>query len=96
MSTVPFAVVCDLCGTRGEEYQGAHQCIDCGRDVCNKCGINFDADYSYEGPEEGWRGAATCLCKPCAAERDRVSDLEANDDDGLISEADRLGERGSV
>lgn len=37
MTLVKFAVVCDLCGTRGEEYGGGYSCDDCMRDVCEDC-----------------------------------------------------------
>lgn len=31
---VKFACICDLCGTRGEEYEPGYTCVECGRDIC--------------------------------------------------------------
>ena len=35
---VRFAVVCDVCETRGYEYGGGYHCRECGVEMCDRCG----------------------------------------------------------
>jgi NMD protein affecting ribosome stability and mRNA decay len=39
MSTVRFAMLCDKCGRRSEEYGSWPSCADCGEDVCTDCDV---------------------------------------------------------
>lgn len=57
---VRFAVICDLCGTREEEYGPAPWCPECGRDVCRKCAVGYD--------EETGRAKSCVQCVKGAAE----------------------------
>lgn len=41
---VRFAMVCDLCGVRQEEYAGYLSCRECLRHVCPKCAVEYDPD----------------------------------------------------
>jgi len=56
MSLVRFAMVCDKCHVRQEEYAGYLSCKECGDDVCEGCCTEYDPDppgYAF--------------CKACAA-----------------------------
>lgn len=57
---VPFAVVCDLCGSRGEEYTGGPTCQECLADVCRDCVARVVRDAD-EGQNE------LVICKRCEA-----------------------------
>jgi hypothetical protein len=57
MSLVRFAMVCDKCKERQEEYAGYLTCRECMDDVCPKCCAEYDADPP---------GRAVCL--ECAIE----------------------------
>jgi len=52
---VRFAVICDQCGERGEEYGATYHCVECQDDVCLKCCPDMDPETA----------SGTCLkCKP--------------------------------
>jgi hypothetical protein len=44
MSLVRFAMVCDKCHERQEEYAGYLSCSECGDDVCEECCDVYDPD----------------------------------------------------
>jgi hypothetical protein len=39
MVYVKFAMVCDLCNTRGPEYEPGVSCMSCDRDICPDCAV---------------------------------------------------------
>lgn len=41
---VRFAMICDRCGVRQEEYAGYLSCTFCERHVCEKCCTEYDPD----------------------------------------------------
>lgn len=57
MSMVRFAMLCDCCTKRSEEYGGWPSCKECGEHTCNAC------DIAKERTEDE-RGLT--LCKECA------------------------------
>jgi len=57
MSMVRFAMLCDQCGARSEEYGAWYTCTDCVEDVCTACIVT--------GSEDDETGKAQCKC--CAA-----------------------------
>lgn len=45
MATVPYATICDNCGSRGQEYlTHVIPCCHCEADVCADCCVTFDPD----------------------------------------------------
>ena len=56
MSMVRFAVICDFCNRRSEEFTGWYTCRECGLDVCDDCA----ADGSC-GDDE----TRKALCEAC-------------------------------
>lgn len=58
MSLVRFAMVCDKCKVRQEEYAGYLSCRECGEDVCEKCCAEYDPDPPGHA-----------VCKQCADEK---------------------------
>ena len=60
MSMVRFAMLCDKCGSRSDEYTGWPHCRECGEDVCPACSTN---------PSEDERNLATC--NECKADERR-------------------------
>ena len=66
MSRVRFAVLCDNCGQRSEEYGYFPVCFECQRDICPECG-----EMSFYDEERG-----RILCKQCYKEA-----LASNEDE---------------
>lgn len=56
MTLVRFAVTCDVCQTRGEEYAGANSCKGCDRDLCRACEEPGTADDEH----------GRAMCRDCA------------------------------
>lgn len=57
MSLVRYAMVCDKCRVRQEEYAGYLSCAACGDDTCKKCAAVYDPDPP-----------GLCVCRACALE----------------------------
>ena len=57
-------LVCDFCGV--DEYEGGRirSCYICEKDVCTKCAVLFDLDYSLLKPRF-YSDYPTCICKNC-------------------------------
>ena len=70
MSKIRFAIRCDICRTRGPEYDSsfALACRECGVDTCKKC----RKAGSEREPDAGFAGDCVCLtcavltCKDCS------------------------------
>lgn len=61
MSTVRFAMLCDYCGQRSDEYTAWPTCRSCMADTCEAC--------AEPGTTEGGDGErVTVLCRACVAE----------------------------
>lgn len=61
MTLVRFAMLCDRCRTRSEEYTAWPSCRSCMADTCHDC--------AQPGTTEGGDGEReTVLCKACAAQ----------------------------
>lgn len=62
MSLVKFAVICDSCLRRQEEYSGPDcECLTCGADICQKC---------YDSYKEN----NNLMLRPCCDEPDLKED----------------------
>ena len=90
MSLVKFAVVCDVCGKRGEEYGGVLTCTGCGRDVNDCCAVSTDEEKREalckdcdEHPEHDCR---RCDCPRCADADRLCRDCEASEVDRAYDE----------
>jgi len=57
MSMVRFAMLCDKCGARSEEYGYWATCRECGGDFCPKCSTEHTEDEANK-----------CICNDCKAE----------------------------
>lgn len=68
MSLVPFAMLCDKCGSRSKEYTPWPCCKDCRDDVCPKC------DVPSERSEDE---ASKTLCRACNVARWRENQAQA-------------------
>lgn len=44
MSIVKFAMLCDHCQKRSEEYQPWPSCRNCAENVCPECSTNHDEE----------------------------------------------------
>ena len=62
MSIVRFAMLCDKCGRRSDEYSSHATCKDCDLDICGMC------DEEDERTEDE---ANRTLCHDCKAIRDQ-------------------------
>jgi NMD protein affecting ribosome stability and mRNA decay len=71
MSIVRFAMLCDKCGRRSEEYGGWSSCRNCGEDVCPDC------DVVAERTEDE---ANKTLCRDCKALRDEEDERKPKPD----------------
>jgi len=58
MSVVMFAMLCDQCGKRSEEYGAWHTCVHCVEHTCGNCIVPGSDDDETGGAQ----------CKRCAAE----------------------------
>lgn len=63
MARVMFAEVCDVCKTRGPEYDSSFVGFDedCGRDVCKACTARIVREREQSADE--------VMCVECAAQR---------------------------
>jgi len=41
---VRFAVICDHCGLRGDEYVSAYYCTECHAEICRDCSVRHDSE----------------------------------------------------
>ena len=57
MSIVRFAMLCDKCGKRSEEYTPWATCRECGMDFCPNCSTENTEDESNR-----------CICNECKEE----------------------------
>lgn len=60
MSRVRFAMICDKCQRRSDEYSRWQTCVDCGDDVCKTCAAEYDDDPPGHA-----------ICKTCKPPTDR-------------------------
>jgi hypothetical protein len=60
MSMVRFAMLCDRCGARSEEYTPWTTCKDCTEDICPNCDVE-----SHRTDDE----ANKTLCRNCHREQ---------------------------
>lgn len=56
MSMVRFAMLCDKCGKRSDEYSVWDTCFECMEDVCDDCLVPGSRTEDERGE---------CLCKRC-------------------------------
>ena len=68
MTMVRFAVVCDVCGTRGYEYGGGYSCRECSVQMSDRCACPHAAN------DETGRA----LCPSCAKEAEAYSHKETD------------------